>query len=193
MLTLKVLRDDPEWVVSRLKVKNFDAAPIVEKVLELDAQRRSLQQESDALLSEQKKRAGEIGALMKQGLKAEAEAAKAAVAELKARSSELLAKGEEAAKQLQDNLVLLPNLPCDLVPEGKGAEDNGGICGVGMCEGIAAVRDAHGKAPVEEEIDNAGRARTAKAEVDELAGICAAVGFAMLREAVGALVRASVA
>ena len=124
MLTLKVLRDDPEWVVSRLKVKNFDAAPIVEKVLELDAQRRSLQQESDALLSEQKKRAGEIGALMKQGLKAEAEAAKAAVAELKARSTELLAKGEEAAKQLQDNLVLLPNLPCDLVPEGKGAEDN---------------------------------------------------------------------
>ena len=124
MLTLKTLRDDPQWVVSRLKVKNFDAAPIVEKVLELDALRRDLQQQSDALLSEQKKRAEEIGSLMRQGLKAEAEAAKAAVAELKARSNELLAKGDEAAKQLQDQLVLLPNLPCDLVPEGKSAADN---------------------------------------------------------------------
>ncbi|MCR5561275.1 MAG: serine--tRNA ligase [Bacteroidales bacterium] len=124
MLTLKVLRDDPQWVVSRLKVKNFDAEPIVAKVLELDTLRRNLQQQSDALLSEQKKRAAEIGGLMKQGLKAEAEAAKAEVAALKARSNELLAKGDEAAKQLQDQLVLLPNLPCELVPEGKSAADN---------------------------------------------------------------------
>ena len=124
MLTLKQLRDDPERVVSRLKVKNFDAAPIVEKVLELDALRRSLQQQSDSLLAEQKKRAGEIGALMKQGLRAEAEAAKAEVAQLKAKSAELLAKGEETARELQDRLVLLPNLPCDLVPEGKSAADN---------------------------------------------------------------------
>lgn len=124
MLTIKQLRDDPERVVSRLKVKNFDAAPIVDKVLELDALRRSLQQRSDALLAEQKKRAGEIGALMKQGLKAEAEAAKAAVAQLKAECSDLLAKGDAAATELQDQLVLLPNLPYEAVPEGKGAEDN---------------------------------------------------------------------
>ena len=124
MLTLKTLRDDPKWVVSRLKVKNFDAEAIVAKVLELDAERRSLQQQSDALLAEQKKCAAEIGALMKQGLKAEAEAAKAAVAELKARSADLLARGEQAAKDMQDQLVLLPNLPYELVPEGKGAEDN---------------------------------------------------------------------
>ena len=124
MLTLKTLRDDPQWVVSRLKVKNFDAEKIVSRVLELDAERRSLQQQSDALLAEQKKRAAEIGALMKQGLKAEAEAAKAAVAELKARSAELLARGDQAAKDLQDQLVLLPNLPYELVPEGKSAADN---------------------------------------------------------------------
>ena len=124
MLTLKTLRDDPQWVVSRLKVKNFDAEEIVSKVLELDAERRNLQQQSDALLAEQKKRAAEIGALMKQGLKAEAEAAKAAVAELKTRSAELLARGDQAAKDLQDQLVLLPNLPYELVPEGKSAADN---------------------------------------------------------------------
>ena len=124
MLTLKTLRDDPQWVVSRLKVKNFDAEAIVARVLELDAERRSLQQQSDALLAEQKKYAAEIGALMKQGLKAEAEAAKAQVAELKARSADLLARGEQAAKDMQDALVLLPNLPYKLVPEGKSAADN---------------------------------------------------------------------
>ena len=124
MLTLKTLRDDPQWVVSRLKVKNFDAEAIVAKVLELDAERRSLQQQSDALLAEQKMYAAEIGALMKQGLKAEAEAAKAQVSELKARSADLLARGEQAAKDMQDQLVLLPNLPYKLVPEGKSAADN---------------------------------------------------------------------
>ena len=124
MLTLKLLRDDPQLVIDRLKVKNFDAGEIVGKILELDARRRSLQQQSDALLAEQKKRAGEIGGLMKQGLREEAEAAKKEVAALKARSGELLSLGEEAAKQLQDQLVLLPNLPCSLVPEGKSAADN---------------------------------------------------------------------
>ena len=124
MLTLKMLRDDPQQVIDRLKVKNFDAKPIVDKVLELDSLRRSLQQQSDNLLAEQKKRAGEIGVLLRQGLKEEAEAAKAAVAELKTKSAELLEQGEKAAKELQDRLVLLPNLPCSLVPEGKSAADN---------------------------------------------------------------------
>ena len=55
MLTLKSLRDDPQAVIDRLRVKNFDAKAIVEKVLELDEKRRSLQQQSDALLAEQKK------------------------------------------------------------------------------------------------------------------------------------------
>ena len=67
MLTLKMLRDDPKGVIEKLKIKNFDAQPIVDKVLELDARRRSLQTESDALLSQQKQKAAEIGGLMKQG------------------------------------------------------------------------------------------------------------------------------
>ncbi len=124
MLTLKMLREDTRKVIEKLQIKNFDATPIVEKVLELDALRRSAQTESDALLSEQKQKAAAIGALMKQGLKDEAEKAKAEVAALKARSAELLAKGEAAARELEQQLVLLPNLPCDLVAPGKGAEDN---------------------------------------------------------------------
>ncbi len=124
MLTLKVLRDDPEAVVAKLKVKNFDAKPIVDKVLELDALRRRLQTESDALLARQKAKSAEIGSLMKQGLKDAAEAAKKEVAELKAKSGELLARMDEAGKELESQLVLMPNTPCPLVKPGKGAEDN---------------------------------------------------------------------
>ena len=124
MLTLKQLRDDPELVVRKLAKKNFDARALVEKVIALDDKRKSCQQESDNLLGQQKKAAEKIGALLKQGLKAEAEAAKAEVAALKARSGELLALAAENQKELDATIVLLPNLPCDLVPEGKGAEDN---------------------------------------------------------------------
>ena len=124
MLTLKLLRDDPEFVINRLAVKNFDAREIVENVLRLDAERRAAQTESDALLSQQKKAASAIGALMKAGKKAEAEEAKKEVAALKAKSSGLLDKAEEAKKELEAQLVLLPNLPYEQVPLGKGAEDN---------------------------------------------------------------------
>ena len=124
MLTLKMLRDDPKAVIEKLAIKNFDAAPIVDRVLELDALRRKLQTESDALLAEQNRKAAEIGGLMKKGLKEEAEQVKAAVAELKAKSGELLAGMDAAGKELEEKLVLLPNVPCSLVKPGKGAEDN---------------------------------------------------------------------
>ena len=119
-----MLRDDPKAVIEKLKIKNFDAQPIVDSVLELDARRRSLQTESDALLAEQKQLAAQIGALMKQGLKDKAEEAKAKVAELKAKCAELLASMDEAAKDMENRLVLLPNIPCKLIKPGKGAEDN---------------------------------------------------------------------
>ena len=124
MLTLKMLRDDRNAVIEKLKIKNFDAQPIVDRVLELDALRRSLQTESDALLAQQKQQAARIGGLMKQVLRDEAEAAKADVAALKARSGELLARMDEASAELESQLVLLPNTPCSLVKPGKGAEDN---------------------------------------------------------------------
>ena len=124
MLTLKTLRDDPEMVIRKLAKKHFDAREIVMDVIAMDDRRKAIQQESDALLGQQKKAAAEIGKLMKEGRKEEAEAAKAEVAALKARSSELLAEADANAAALQDKLVLLPNLPYDLVPEGAGAEDN---------------------------------------------------------------------
>ncbi len=124
MLTLKMLRDDPQGVIEKLKIKNFDARPIVDKVLELDTLRRNLQAESDELLARQKVKAAEIGGLMKQGLKDAAESAKAEVATLKTRSGELLSRMDAATKEMESQLVLMPNTPCALVKPGKGAEDN---------------------------------------------------------------------
>ena len=119
-----MLRDDPEAVIAKLKIKNFDARPVVERVLELDGIRRSLQTGSDGIIAAQKQKAAEIGGLMKQGLKDKAEDVKKEVAELKSRSGELLEKMEEAAAELEKQIVLLPNIPCSLVKPGKGAEDN---------------------------------------------------------------------
>ena len=67
MLTLKILREQPEFVIERLAVKNFDASQIVKDILEADAQRRAAQTKLDATLAEQNQKAKEIGMLMKQG------------------------------------------------------------------------------------------------------------------------------
>ncbi len=124
MLTLKLLRDDPEFVIKKLAVKNFDAREIVGKVIELDKNRRELQTELDACLSQQKQKAALIGGLMKEGKKEEAEAIKGEVASLKERSKELEAKSEQNNEELMSQIVLLPNIPCDLVPEGKDSTEN---------------------------------------------------------------------
>ena len=89
MLTLKLLRESPDFVIRRLAVKKFDAQDIVNKIIVLDDHRKALQTRSDALLAEQKKAAAAIGQLMKEGKKQEAEEAKREVAKLKARSSEV--------------------------------------------------------------------------------------------------------
>ena len=124
MLTLKLLRESPDFVIRRLAVKNFDAQDIVNKIIVLDDHRKALQTRSDALLAEQKKAAAAIGQLMKEGKKQEAEEAKREVSKLKARSSELLEMADDNNAKLNDLLALLPNIPCAQVPEGKGAEDN---------------------------------------------------------------------
>ena len=124
MLTLKLLRDDPEYVIRKLAVKHFDAREIVEKIVALDGNRRRLQTELDACLSQQKQKASQIGAFMKDGRKDEAEKAKAEVAALKEHSKELERQSDENNGELNSLMVLLPNIPCDLVPEGKDSNDN---------------------------------------------------------------------
>ena len=124
MLTLKTLRDNPQLVVDKLKIKNFDASAIVDKVLELDRKRRALQTESDSLIAQQRQKAAEIGSLMKQGLRDAAEKVKADVAALKARSNELIAGMNEASEEMEKQLVLMNKIKCEIIKNGKGDEDN---------------------------------------------------------------------
>ena len=124
MLTLKLLRENPEFVIAKLAVKNFDAREIVERINVLDQNRRALQLEKDTCLAEQKKKAAQIGGLMKEGKREEADAVKAEVAALKTSSAEIEKKSQENNAELDSLVVLLPNIPCDLVPEGRTAEDN---------------------------------------------------------------------
>ncbi|MBQ0086191.1 MAG: serine--tRNA ligase [Bacteroidales bacterium] len=124
MLTLKLLRENPEFVIERLKVKHFDAKKIVYDIIDIDARRRSIQTDLDACLSQQKTLAARIGGLMKEGKKAEAEAVKAEVSSLKDKSRELETSLSDSQAEQDRLLVLLPNLPCAQVPEGKTAEDN---------------------------------------------------------------------
>lgn len=124
MLTLKLLRENPGFVVERLAVKNFDASSIVENILEQDRIRRTCQTELDSLLAAQKAKAKEIGAFMQQGRKEEAEAAKKEVAGMKEHSREIETRMEESQRRQNELLVLLPNIPDDMVPAGKNADDN---------------------------------------------------------------------
>ena len=124
MLTLQQLRGDKELAIKKLAKKGVDAAPIIAKIEELDDARKALQVELDNCLAEQNKAAKEIGMLMGQGKREEAEERKQQVAALKAKSAELAAQHEETSAALQAQIVLLPNFPADIVPEGKTAEDN---------------------------------------------------------------------
>ena len=124
MLTLQQLRGDKELAIKKLAKKGVDAAPVIAKIEELDDARKALQVELDNCLAEQNKAAKEIGMLMGQGKREEAEERKQQVAALKAKSAELSAKHEETSAALQAQIVLLPNFPADIVPEGMTAEDN---------------------------------------------------------------------
>ena len=125
MLTLKQITEQTDLVVKGLEKKHFAGArEAVEKAIAIDKTRRETQQKLDACLSEQKKYASQIGALMKQGKREEADAAKAEVAKLKELSQQLQAEMNEAEQQLTAHLCTIPNIPYPEVPEGSCAEDN---------------------------------------------------------------------
>ena len=124
MLTIKQIRDDKELAAKKLAKKGVDAAPVIEKIITLDDRRRAIQVELDNTLAAQNKAAKEIGQLMGQGRREEAEQAKANVAELKKKSAELQAESTTVQEELNAAIVSLPNFPAEIVPEGRTAEDN---------------------------------------------------------------------
>jgi seryl-tRNA synthetase len=124
MLQLQVLRQDPEGVKKKLKKKHFGDPALVDIILSLDDQRKKLQLDFDTNQAKVNSASKEIGALMGKGQKDEAESKKKQVGELKSALQPISEKLTEIEKQLHDELVKLPNLPSDKVPEGKTPAEN---------------------------------------------------------------------
>ncbi|MDE7438129.1 MAG: serine--tRNA ligase [Muribaculaceae bacterium] len=124
MLTLQTIKADPEFVIARLAVKGFDGRAVITEILEIDAERRRLQQKTDSDAGALKQLAASIGALMKQGQKEEAEKVKEEVARIKGETKGLQDRLAECEEKMRNLLLTVPNLPCAAVPEGRTAEDN---------------------------------------------------------------------
>ena len=124
MLTIKQIRDDKELAAKKLAKKGIDAAPVIEQIIALDDRRRALQVELDNTLAAQNKAAKEIGQLMGQGRREEAEERKQTVARLKEHSAAVQAESKQVQDELNAAIVSLPNFPAEIVPEGRTAEDN---------------------------------------------------------------------
>ena len=124
MLTLQLINQDPEDVIRRLAVKQFDGREPIMRIVELDKQRRAPQKQRDDNAAVLNKMAAQIGALMKQGNRDEAENVKSQVAALKATNKEIDDNLSAAQDEINDILLSVPNVPYSGVPEGKSAEDN---------------------------------------------------------------------
>ena len=124
MLQIAFIRENQEKVIKALAKRNIDAKEIVDEVVQLDEQRRATQVELDNTLSESNKLSKDIGELMKSGEKAKAAILKEKTVALKEKSKDLGEKAEALAEELTQKLYTLPNLPADIVPEGKTPEEN---------------------------------------------------------------------
>ncbi len=125
MLDLKFVRENPDIVKQNIKNKFQDEKlPLVDEVIALDAEARRTQQEADELRARRKKISKEIGGLMAQGKKNEAEQRKAEVAEIAPRLEELQAKEPELAEKIQKIMMVIPNIIDPSVPIGKDDSEN---------------------------------------------------------------------
>lgn len=124
MLQISYIRENKDLVINGLKKRNFKELELVEKAISLDENRRLIQTKLDNALAESNKLSKEIGALMKEGKRQEAEQAKEQTADLKEQVKQYSASLEETVNALNNILYRIPNIPNAIVPEGKTAEDN---------------------------------------------------------------------
>ena len=124
MLQVNFLKEQKERVLEGLKKRNFKDLELVDNAISLDEMRRKIQFELDSQLAEINKISKEIGILMKEGKKEEAEVAKSKTAQYKESSKELQLQLTEIEEELLDILYLLPNIPNEIVKAGVSAEDN---------------------------------------------------------------------
>lgn len=125
MLTIKQITEDTDKAIRALEKKHFkNAKETIAEVIRLNDKRKAAQAQLDNNLAEINATSKNIGRLMKEGKKDEAEAAKQRVAHIKETNKTLEADKDGAFKQMQDLLYTIPNLPYDEVPEGETASDN---------------------------------------------------------------------
>ncbi len=124
MLTIQQIKEDPQRIIERLAVKGYDGSVTINRILELDSRRRQTQLGNDTKAAELNRLAASIGKLMKEGNKEEAEKAKTAVAALKDEQKAIADELARTEAEIRDILLTIPNVPCDMVPEGKTADDN---------------------------------------------------------------------
>lgn len=125
MLTLRLINEETDRVIRGLEKKHFKGAKeAIEKVQEVDRLRRETQQKLDKTKQDAKLLAAQIGQLMKQGDKEQAEQVKEQVAALKQADKTLQEKMDAAEQELTNLLCAIPNIPCELVPEGADASAN---------------------------------------------------------------------
>ena len=124
MLQVNVLRNNPQWVKERLAVKNFKQLDLVDEIILLDDERKRIQSEFDNTQAKVNTASKEIGKLMGQGKKEEAEGMKQQVASYKIQVAAFNDELIQIEKQLQDKIIVLPNLPAQIVPIGKTPEEN---------------------------------------------------------------------
>ena len=125
MLDIKFLRENPDIVKKNIENKfQFDKLPLVDEVIDLDQKKRAAQQEADSLRANKNKIAKEIGALMAQGKKEEAEEVKKKVSESAARLSELEKMEKELDEKIMNIMLIIPNIIDPSVPIGKDDSEN---------------------------------------------------------------------
>ena len=124
MLQLNYIRENRDTVIERLAVKHFKEIGLVDEIISLDEDRRKIQSESDALSAEANAAAKQIGDLMRQGKKEEAETVKSKSSGYKEQVKQLLDQLGVIEGELNEKIVQLPNLPHQSVPAGVSADDN---------------------------------------------------------------------
>ncbi len=124
MLQIQFVRENKDYVIERLKIKNFDANDIVTNIITIDAKRREAQIKADELLAKLNQLSKEIGDLFKSGKQVEANSLKEQVATLKIEAKTYADDQERYEQEQQQLLVLLPNMPHESVPAGKSENDN---------------------------------------------------------------------
>ncbi len=124
MLQVQYIRENKDLIINRLKVRNLDASSVINEIIETDKNRRETQQKLDDVLAESNAKAKEIGMLFKQGKGAEANALKEETAVLKENTKTLQEAFNTYNEELTQLLYQIPNVPNELVPEGKSDADN---------------------------------------------------------------------